>query len=278
VGFQPFGYPFEIHSPQSPEAVKSAIRAKVTAWFDPQNGPRGWVAGRILCLWTSAFDRHGPMVIARIEDEGQGSRIRGRAGSDLNGLIALTIITPLMAFLLVMLATEGSTSPQFYLLLLFFGLGIPATFWWAHSDKRQADPMVRFLRRTVEQRTSVSVARTVPETAEVLTARVIDENGNELPATGESIQAAIEGLGVDSFVIVERQAEQYIQVLSRSTDYLLEKRHGNADRHFQLTLSKGETPDASSYDQSERDVIAILTDYLYGRAESRPLLWKPTKV
>jgi hypothetical protein len=278
MAFQPFGYGFEINSPKSPDAVKSAIRAKKVGWFEPKNGPRGWIAGPLMCLWNSAFDRHGPMVIGRIARDGHGSHIRGRAGSDLNGLVALTIMTPLIVFLLAILAREGSTSPYFYLLLAFFGLGIPATFSLAHTDKREADSLVRFLRRTVEPRTAKSVAQTPPENTESLSARVMDDNGNQLPATGETIKAAIEGLGVDSFVIVEREPERYMQVLSRKTDYVLEKREGSADQHFRLTLPKGGLGETASYDQSERELIAIMTDYLYGRSESRPLDWKLTKV
>jgi len=279
MAFQPFGYGFEIRSPKSPVAVKSAIRAKKVGWFEPKNGPRGWIAGPFMCLWNSAFDRHGPMVIAHIARDDHGSRIRGRAGSDLNGLVALTIMTPLMVFLLLaMLAREGTTSLSFYFLVAFFGLGIPATFWWAHADKREADPLVRFVRRTVEPRTAESVAQAAPEITAAPAARLIDDNGKKLPATGEGVRAAIEGFSVDSFVIVEREPDQYMQVLSRKDDYLLEKREGSADQHYQLVLPKGELGEAVSYDQSERELIAIMTDYLYGRSESRPLHWKLTKV
>lgn len=278
MAFQPFGYAFEIHSPQSPEALKSAIREKKIAWFEPKNGPRGWIAGHFMCLWNSAFDRYGPMVMARIERDGAGSRIRGRAGSNLNGLLALALFAPLMVFLLVMLAQEGVTSTSFYLLVAFFGLGIPATFWLANSDKREADPLVRFIRRTVEPRTAKFVAQAVPEESVALAARLIDEDGNSLSATREGVRTAIEGLGVNSFVIVEREPERYMQVLSRKGDYLLEKREGGADQHFQLILSKGDLGDAAGYDQRESELIAIVTDYLYGRSETRALLWKLTKV
>jgi len=277
MAFQPFGYGFEISSPKSPEAVKSAIREKKVGWFEPKNGPRGWIAGPLMCLWNSAFDRHGPMVIARITKDGHGSRVHGRAGSNLNGLVALAIMTPLMVFLLAMLAREGSTSPSFYLLVAFFGLGIPATFWLAHSDKREADPLVRFIRRLVEPRTAKSIVRG-PENLETTTARVIDERGDQLTATGEALKSAIEGLGVDGFLIVEREPERYMQVKSRQADYLLEKREGSADQHFQIILPKDGLGDAANYDQSERDLIAIMIDYLYGQGESRPLDWKHAKV
>jgi hypothetical protein len=227
-----------------------------------------------MCLWNSALDSFGPMVIARIKQESHGSRIVGRAGSDLNGLVALSIMTPAMAFLLVTLASAGDTSVYFFFLLICFGLGIPAAFWSAHSDKREADPLVRFIRRTVEPRTAESISQAAPEMTTIQGVRLLDCNRAELQPTAAGVRAAIEGLGADRFVIVERGPEEYMQVLSRKADYLLEKREGSTDHHYQLLLPKGELGEAGMYDQSEARLIAILTDYLYGRTEARSLNWK----
>ena len=98
------------------------------------------------------------------------------------------------------------------------------------------------------------------------------------PATDRSLRAAIEGLGVDGFLIVEREPERYMQVLSRKDDYVLEKREGSADQHFRLCLPKGGSADSAEYDRSERQLVAILSEYLYGREESRALRWERMRV
>lgn len=80
MDFQPFGYRFEIISHLSAANTKKAIRDKKTGLFDAKNGARGWVAGPFICLWFSAFDRYGPMLVGLISSENFGARVRGRAG------------------------------------------------------------------------------------------------------------------------------------------------------------------------------------------------------
>lgn len=275
--FQPFGYPFDIVSPMPTSGVKAAIRAQKSGWFEAKNGPRGWIVGPFLCLWNSVFDRTGPMVLARIVSEGHATRIHGRAGSDLNGLVALAFLTPVIAFVLYEAFQGQSLSAHLVLLIVFFAVGIPLTFWMANSDKREADPLIRFLRRAVEQMSANDImpGHDAMETEGI---RLLDENENELPATVSTLTTAIQALEIDGFLIIEREAEQYMQVLSRKNEYHLEKREGSADRHFQTSLPKGEVDDPASYDQAERDLIAIMTDYLYGKDVSHPLKWERMNV
>jgi hypothetical protein len=124
-----------------PSDVKAAIRARKCGWFDTKNGARGWIAGPFICLWFSAFDRHGPMLLGKISEVGTSTRISGRAGSDLNGLIIFIALLPLMPLFLYDSIQAGD-----FTLTSLFVLSYLLVFWLSHRDRREAEPLVRFLK------------------------------------------------------------------------------------------------------------------------------------
>ena len=75
--FEPIGYRFEVRSPRPPAEVKTGIRSRKKGWFDVKSGARGWIAGPFICLWFSAFDEAGPMLLGIISRDGAGTRVRG---------------------------------------------------------------------------------------------------------------------------------------------------------------------------------------------------------
>jgi len=149
MAFQPFGPRFDIRSPLSPESAKAAIRKRKRRWLDPKNGARGWIVGPLICLWWSPYNQQGPMVIGRIAKDGSGARISGRAGLDLNGVIAVLVVSIVAIPVTWIMAAAGQISSEGA--LLFAGLfgGIVALGFWARSFfHREAEPLVRFLRNT----------------------------------------------------------------------------------------------------------------------------------
>jgi hypothetical protein len=84
--FQPFGYHFQVDLPVRPASAKTAVRQRLKPWFEMKSGARGWIIGPFICLWLRALDRYGPMLFGTIRSQGLGTRISGRAGSDLNGI------------------------------------------------------------------------------------------------------------------------------------------------------------------------------------------------
>ena len=148
MAFQPFGHPFGISSSLSASELKKSIRSRNKGWFDMNDGARGWVVGPVVCLWFSAFDRQGPMLLGWISRNTWGTQITGRAGSDLNGLLVLAVLTPFMIFaVFMMVSTGGSRSLDAAVLasgLYVFICGI--VLWTKHLFRREAEPLVRFLR------------------------------------------------------------------------------------------------------------------------------------
>jgi hypothetical protein len=154
VKFKPLGYRFEIVSRLSPGEATARLRKHKKPIFYAENGPRGWILGPVGCFWLSAFDRHGPMIVARITRHNLGSRIVGRAGADLNGTALFLMLTPLMAWVLVMMHASGQGTIGTYITAgIVFGLGLPLTLWVNHKDRKDADPLVRFVKKTVDGET-----------------------------------------------------------------------------------------------------------------------------
>ncbi|MES2452756.1 MAG: hypothetical protein V4610_19560 [Pseudomonadota bacterium] len=233
MSFQPFGYRFEVRSPHSPVEVTTAIRSRKKGWLDPKNGARGWIAGPFICLWFSVFDQNGPMLFGVVSNDGTGTRVHGRAGSDLNGVVMLSLLIPLIAFIAYEQIAEGSASlRQLLFVAVVFLFGGPLIYWFAHKDRKEAEPLVRFIRDA-----ATSSGRTLRRNSAAMTI----SKGLAMSVGGErlmgvvrpsAIHDALIGVGVGSFVILESGSETYIQTASRKGGYAVEKREGDSRQHF----------------------------------------------
>lgn len=233
MSFQPFGYRFDVKSRYRPGDVKAAIRARKKGWFHPATGARGWILGPFLCLWLNMFDRHGPMLIGRITGDTLGSRISGRAGSDLNGVAMLALLAPFLAFVLFKGWSSGQMSGPGSLLV--FGctlLLIPIALWIHHSDRKQAEPLVRFLRDAISPDGTVLRSRSKATEIELGLALEISGKEHPGPVTTETVHDALLDSGTYDFVILRRASEDYIQSGSRDGRYLIERRAGDHLHHY----------------------------------------------
>jgi hypothetical protein len=273
MAFQPFGYRFEIKSPSQPADVKSAIRLRTKKWFDPKNGARGWIAGPFICLWFSALDRYGPMLLGRIVEDGFGTRIKGRAGSDLNGIALYSLWIPTMVLLVYQMVSAGDyTLGQ---LAIFGGLILlsPLVLWASHKDRRQAEPLVRFLRDavTVSGRTLRKKSTSVP-VSEAINLVVGGEN-RAGPITSDTIHDALLGLGEGDFVVLEKDPETYLQTASRDGSYIIEMREGDDQRHFQA-VRRGAAPTAPERTFSFEEVLEACLAYSSDMTMPHYLTWE----
>lgn len=234
MGFQPFGYRFEVTSNLNPANAKKAIRDKKTDIFDEKNGARGWVAGPFICLWFSAFDKYGPMLFGLISSHNFGVRVHGRAGSDLNGVLMFTLLMPLMAWLVFMMVSDGQASTEAVLWIgAIFLVGGPLVYWSAHKEREDAEPLVRFLRKTLSPAPALSRSA-IDASDKSGNARLL-LNGDHLQGqlSADAIENALMRVGNGDFLIIETSAHDYIQTLWREGAYILETRKGGPTQHYQ---------------------------------------------
>lgn len=278
-GFLPLGYRFEISSPLSPAQLRQEIRNQTVPWFQAKNGARGWVAGRFVCLWLSAFDRYGPMVFAWISADRSGSRVAGRAGSDLNGVVMLLILAPLLAFLLVqMIVDESATLNQILVISGIVILGVPITLWFSHKDRREADLLVSFLRRAAKP--SRGTQGRTGELSQHRHAINVDISGRHRASaiSDKELFEALAGLATGDFIVLAKDDEQYMQLMSSPSNFLVEKREGSSDQHFSAELSKGDGDGSAEYDVTLRRAFDILSSFASGQQPDRDLRWKRVAV
>lgn len=278
MAFQPFGYRFEVRSPTQPSEVKAVIRSRKKQWFDPKNGARGWIVGPFICLWFSAFDRYGPMLFGRIAHDGFGTRITGRAGSDLNGLAMVCLLLPLMAWLFYQMPSEeGLTTKQ----ILFIGgfMALPLlVFWTSHKFRRDAEPLVRFLGDALTP--SGRALRKKSATTKISKAFSLDVGGDSQkgPVTPDAIHDALLGIGAEDFFILSSAPETYMQTAFRDGGYIIEKRDGGDQRHFRALrrtpLSKGHSDAVFSFEEVRETFMAYASE-----APMPPfLIWEPMQL
>jgi hypothetical protein len=275
MAFQPLGYRFEITSPLSLEKAKGRIRQKKKGWLDPQNGARGWILGPFMCLWLSAFDRYGPMVVARLEHDGMKTKIVGRAGADLNGTVLFLFLTPLMAWLVYQMVRHGQGSTGQYVILgLLFGVGLPLTLWINSSDRREADSLVHFVRKTLAP-TDRSARGSPPSSpARSNPVRLIVNGEERAGISTDQLDETLSALSIGDFAILEFTPDEYMQALSNEDHYIVEKREGSAARHFQAILLKGGLGEHQQYEASLTQLRDVMTAYLHRQPPSSDPNWK----
>lgn len=279
MAFQPFGYRFEIASPMPPANAKAAIRSRKKGWFDSKNGARGWFVGPYICLWNSAFDRYGPMLFGRVARDSFGTRISGRAGSDLNGLALYLLLVPLLAFFLYQMIISGEATGNQILVIGGLVLLTPLLLWWSHKDRREAEPLVRFLKDALSAN-----ALGQAEAKRIRFAREFEMNvsGDRAasPITGDSIYDALLATGISDFVILASEPEIYIQTLGAEAGFVIEKREGDPNHHFRAIRRDGTqfpNPDGASHFSFE-ETWEALAAYVSESPMPTFIDWEPMTV
>lgn len=275
--FQPFGYRVEITSPLAPADFRAAVRSGWKGWFDPKNGARGWIVGPLICLWFSAFDQYGPMLFGLLSRHGDGTTLRGRAGSDLNGVAMYTLLIPLMAFLIYQMVMDGSASTGSLLVLaLMLLVGAPLIYWSAHKERREAEPLIRFLRNAVtpagRSLRSTSARVPIPQGL-ILTS---GEESRESAATSTDIHQALLGSGPGDVVILSAAPESYIQTAWSDGGFILEKREGDRLHHFRATRRVSSTfPPVPVAVFTFEEALSAFMAYASGAPAPGFLKWEP---
>lgn len=271
--FRPFGDPIDLWSVASPATIKQRIRSRKKGWFDPKPGARGWIVGPILCLWHSPYDRNGPMLIALLRAEGMGTRIMGRAGSDLNGVAMLIALSGLMAWLAWKMVGQEGLTPGVISMAAIFLLGVPAMLIWAHKDRRSAAPLVRFLQKTVGYESGVSPMEALQLSARRAIRFEIDGEEQAEPLSSATLRTALEELGAKQHLALVASSETYTQVMFDRGDFIVERRDGGAESHRVAvwTDRPGPTTSALPLDWT----LQLLIAWVVERPANLPVEWTP---
>lgn len=264
MAFQPFGYYFEVRSPHPPSEVKAIIQSRKKGWFEPQDGARGWIIGPFICLWLSALKRQGPMLFGRISRDSFGTKISGRAGSDLNGLAASAVSIPILAVLLYLIVSAEDYTFQQVAILGGVLLLSPLIFWLAHKDRREAEPLVRFLRDAVTtQGRSLRAKSATVIISKAFSLEVAGET-RKGPVTPDAVHDALLGMGAGDFVILASAPAMYIQAVFRDGGYIIERRDGDDQRHFEArrlsTPSAGSSDSVFSFEEVRETFLAYASE------------------
>lgn len=274
MAFLPFGEAFEITSPLSATEVRAAIRKRGKRWFDSGNGARGWVVGPVICLWWSPTDRWGPMVVGWISEQATGSKVSGRAGSDLNGVALTCVLVPVMVLSLSQMLLSGGYQIAGVLVGGGVLLLMPLVFWSAHRSRREAQPIVRFLRNAVVPTRRVKVGEMMLTPGLTLTVSGWDQIG---PVTPQGIQNALLELGEGDSVVLASGPETYIQTIVRDGEFIIEMREGSRLLHSQAVRREaGERrPDQLfSFDETRSAFLAFASQTPMPKA----MRWKSLKL
>ena len=258
MAFEPFGYRFEIKSSMPLATAKAEIRARKKSWFNPKDGPRGWIVGPLICMWMSAFDRYGPMTIALLKSDGLGTRIVGRAGADLNGTALLLLLTPIMGWITWQMHQHGQGTTRAYVVIgLIFGLGLPLTLWINSKDQKHAESLVRFIQATVTPAGQSLRAKlaSVPMKANItMTVSGEEKSG---PITAEAIYDALLHSGIGDSVVLGVAAQSYMQTQLQSEGFILEKREGDRFHHY-CAVRRAHTSKLQTYFTFEEVLSALM--------------------
>jgi hypothetical protein len=270
MAFEPFGYRFSVISAKRPEEAKRALRTGMKGWFETSNGPRGWIIGPVLCLWQSAFDRQGPMVLGLISSDNFGTRVQGRAGSDLNGVMWSAIVFPVLGVLLYKTLSENAVSATGAIVMAIVLLLSPTIFWFAHKDRRHAEPLVNFVRRALDEASPAPQRHHALHPGPYLPMELtVSGDGVAANATPQDIRNAVEAIQLtEGFLALSLSEEVYIQVAFSNGEFVLENREGSDQAHFAARKESGD-PFAAE------EIIAVLVNYLAGVPDIPGMRWEP---
>lgn len=224
MSFEPFGYRIDLSSPYSLTETQARLRAGLKPLLEPRSGARGWVLGPLFCLWFTALSRSGPMVFGIISQQGGQTRLSGRAGSDLNGIAFMTLWACMaIAALLGVIRKEntGFDDPLLLAVILFGGL--PLLWWTAHRDRRQAEPIVCYMRDAVAL--SGASLRAQSRAVTVVPGLAVSVGGQKLidPVTPDLLHDLLIGVGPTSALKVETVTSAYLHVTFGGGDYAIAK-------------------------------------------------------
>jgi hypothetical protein len=215
------------------------------------------------------------MLLGWISRNTWGTRIAGRAGSDLNGVLLLVALTPFMVFGLSMMPLTGGVA-----FVAGFWVFICVTVLWAkHAFRREAEPLVRFLRDAAEASSS---RQAQPPAGASFSGLVLTVSGEDHAGdvTPDTIHEALLGIGRDGSAVLASAPEIYLQTAWQDGGFIMEMRDGGEARHFRAARSERplEPKDRSRLTFTFEEVLAVFIAYASGTPMPASVAWEPMRL
>jgi hypothetical protein len=205
------------------------------------------------------------MLFGRITHDRFGTRITGKAGSDLNGLAMACVLLPLMAWLFYQMLADGTLTTKKQILIIGGLMALPLmVFWTSHMFRRDAEPLVRFLADAVTPSGRALRKKSASTTISKAFSLAVGGESRRGPVTPDGIHDALLGIGSGDFVILATAPEIYLQTAFRDGGYIIEKRDGDDQRHFRAlrrtALSTGSPDPVFSFDEVRETFMAYAAE------------------
>lgn len=208
--------------------TRRRIRRLLGPWFDRTPGPRGFVVGRLVCLWSGMHAHHQPECVALIRRDGWASRIQGMTFS-LATSFALLLLPVGGTLWAASGLVDGSLYPMGALPILVLCLAaVVGGVWLTLRSDPDRNPVVKALRREFEPLSQPKPLRldmptegtTIPVRMDVSGSRTVDPVG-----VGDLVKALddIED-GAESYVILSRSESDFMQCAASVHGYTIELR------------------------------------------------------
>ncbi len=265
----PFGYSFEITTHMSAVLVRDRIRARTKRWLDAKTGARGWIVGPVICLWLTTLDPRGPMLLGWIASKGSGAVIRGRAGSDLNGLLMLALVTGLVCASIIQSPPSDSIFGVVLMVLVF-----SVVVLLLHKQREKAAPLVRFLEDALSE-SGEAVRQMKPGSFRIGRPLTLNVNGEDRKGVVSSaaIYDTLTAMIEDDFLILSSTEETFMQVMSVGGDFSIERRDGDQAHHF-IAHRQGGSVSKQPAVFSFNDTLAVIGTYVTDEPTPTFIRWE----
>lgn len=195
-------------------------------------GPRGFVVGRFVCIWSGMGAHNQPECVALIRRNGWTSRIQGMTFS-LGTSLALLLLPALGAFWAVNGLADGSLYPMGALPILAFSLvALAGGAWLTLRSDADRNLVVKVLRREFEPHSQTPPLRiemprngSVPVSMDVSGSR---HTGPIVPADLLPVLDALED-GTETHVILSRSETEFMQCAPSIYGFTIEMRAAGDD-------------------------------------------------
>ena len=264
---------FVIRSATNVAETRQRVRALLRPWFDPKQGPRGFVLGRLVCIWSGLSLYHTFELVALIRRDGWGARISGIT-TLMQAALALLLVPAVAAIW----AAVGMVTGELYAMgavpiLLVSILTVVLAAWLLRRNNNEHNEIVGLLRMEFEPQ-EITEPLTFARPAGEPERMAMDVSGTRTIENVriEELTAALDAMheGYESHVILGRSETEYMQTAASAFGYSVEWRDLGDD--WPRSARRIGAGSIATFQIEE--VKQLFSAYLYGARKFPELEWQ----